>query len=288
MNILYGILTDFVSAKKNIIQEINAIICEPHDTDEYDPQDYITTELGETYLGGLKGYVEKAVIKPYGEVNFTLKYGPADNEDEGVPEEDKVLNVIVVGLDVYSYLSEPNIYDTYYSIWTNESEDPDDVCDEIMIPAGVMYQEDLITQPNPIVEISFNFTDPSLTGWICTVDGSTTYETHTDGECGAGSPPPPAVPDIPVIIGHSQATTCGPVHICWTTEVGATYYVLQRKPSIAGGDWWETQYIGSSYCYDDYDAGTKEGTTFYYRVKACNISGCSDYSAEYTVDDIMC
>ena len=82
--------TTFISAQKTKIQEINAILC-----DTLDPDKYITTELGETWFGGEKGYVKKASIKPYGEVNFTLLYGPEDNENEGV-ELEKIINITEV------------------------------------------------------------------------------------------------------------------------------------------------------------------------------------------------
>jgi hypothetical protein len=272
------IATTFVSARKTKVQEINAILCS-----EYDPENYITTELGETYFGGLKGYVDKAVIHPYGEVNFTLLYGPEDNVNSGIGDDSKALAVIQDELDIWSYLSEPNIYDTYYSVWTN-----DDTCDVITIPAGTTYQHDTLTQINPIVTSKFNFTDSSLTGWDKTVNGGTTYLTCTDGDCDSGAPVPPAVPDIPDIIGHSQASTCGPIHLSWTSEADATYYVLQRNPDLGGNAAWQTQYTGAALMYDDYDAGVQDGVTFLYRVAAGNITGLSDWSAEHTVDDVMC
>jgi hypothetical protein len=268
----------FVSARKTIVQDINAIIC-----NGYDPEEYITTELGETYLGGLKGYIKRAVIKPYGEINFILLYGPGDNENTGIPADPKSLAVIQDDLDIWSYLSEPNIYDTYYSIWTNG-----DTCDVIMILAGATYQHDTLTQINPIVQIAYNFTDASLTGWTETVNGDNSFLTCTDGDCDSGAPAPPAIPDVPDIIGHTQTVTCGPVRINWTAEVGATYYVLQRNPDFGGNPSWATIYSGIEIYYDDYNAGTQEGTTFLYRVAAGNITGLSAWSAEHTVDDIMC
>ena len=104
----------------------------------------------------------------------------------------------------------------------------------------------------------------------------------------AGSPAPPAVPDVPVIIGHSQASTCGPVIIGWTAEAGATYYVLQRNPDLGGNPVWLSLYIGSNTSYGDPDAGIQEGVTFIYRVAAANISGLSAWSAEHEVNDIIC
>jgi hypothetical protein len=275
------VATTFVSAKKTIIQEVNAIVCS-----DYTPEEYITTELGETYLGGLKGYVKRAVIKPYGEINFTLGYGPVDNVNSGIPVTAKALTVIQSGLDVWSYLSEPNIYNTYYSVLTNLGLG-DVACDVIMIPAGTTYQYDMLSQINPLVTVAYNFTDTSLTGWAKTVNSETTYLTCVDAECDTGAPAPPAVPAVPVITGHTQATTCGPVRINWSAVAGATYYVLQRNPDLGGNAAWQTQYTGVGLYYDDYDAGGQE-ITFLYRLSACNITGCSAYCADYTVNDIMC
>lgn len=73
-----GILTTFVSMVKNRIQETAMIYCE-----EYDPETYFTTELGETYFGGAKGYVSTATLAPDGAVKLKLLYGEPDNPDTG-------------------------------------------------------------------------------------------------------------------------------------------------------------------------------------------------------------
>lgn len=272
----------FVSAKKTIMQDINAINCAG-----YSPEAYITTELGETYFGGLKGYVKRAVIKPYGEINFTLLYGPEDNVNSGIVASTPVLSVIRADLDIWTSLSEPNIYDTYYSVLTNDGLAGEE-CNEIMIPAGSQYQHDILTQINPIVDVAYNFTDASLIGWMERVDGGTTFDTCTDLDCYPGTPAPPAVPDVPAIVGHTQGTTCGPIRINWAAVVDATYYVLQRNPDMGGNANWETQYTGVGLYYDDYNAGVQDGVTFLYRLAAGNIAGPSAWSAEHTVNDIMC
>lgn len=71
-----NVLTTFFSAEKTKAQRINAMIC---DMSAYDPWDTIITELGETYLGGVEGYVGSANIKPTGETNFVLLYAPEEN-----------------------------------------------------------------------------------------------------------------------------------------------------------------------------------------------------------------
>jgi hypothetical protein len=77
---LLGYLATFWTARKTRVQECTAILCE-----ELDPTDEITTELGETYLGGAKATVKTAALSPTGETKFSLIYGPAENTNTGVP-----------------------------------------------------------------------------------------------------------------------------------------------------------------------------------------------------------
>lgn len=267
-----SILTTFPSIKPNKQQEINAIVCEA-----IDPEDGLITELGMDYFDDLPGYVEKATFKPSGEMNFVLLYGEAETDNPGISTLDKAINVTVDGLDLIIELSEPNIYDVYFSVWTNG-----DNCDQYVITAGKMYQEEVITQVNPVVSTKWNFTHGSLTGWIKTVDGSTTFDTCTDGDCSSGAPVPPAIPDVPGMVGIGQASTCGPLGVSWTPEVGASYYVLQRNPDYGGNDSYVTVYSGVATSFDDYDAGVQDGVLFTYKAAAGNISGLSAFSAEDT------
>lgn len=64
----------FYSTKKTRIQESSAIIC-----DDFDASELITTELGETYFGGIKATVLRAELSPSGLVKMVLGYGQADN-----------------------------------------------------------------------------------------------------------------------------------------------------------------------------------------------------------------
>ena len=70
-----GSLTTFYSAKKIKQQECSIIYCST-----LNPNRGIITELGEDYFGGQRGEIRKAVVKPYGEVNLTLIYGPGSSE----------------------------------------------------------------------------------------------------------------------------------------------------------------------------------------------------------------
>ena len=83
----------FWSAQKTKHQSCFAIICP--DTG-YDPDDLMTTELGETWFGGEKAQVDRGELKPSGEMKFDLLYGPEDNENTGV-EDTKSIKVIEVG-----------------------------------------------------------------------------------------------------------------------------------------------------------------------------------------------
>jgi hypothetical protein len=72
---LNGALTTFYSAKKIKQQECNIVYCST-----LNPNRGIITELGETHFGGQRGEIKKAVIRPYGEINLTLIYGPEASE----------------------------------------------------------------------------------------------------------------------------------------------------------------------------------------------------------------
>ena len=98
--IMNGSAKTFWTAQKTKTQEHNAILCT-----DFDPKDYITTELGETYFGGIKAYVDKAVVKPYGEVNFTLVYGPAENDQTEIADEEVNENFVTASSEnlVFDY-----------------------------------------------------------------------------------------------------------------------------------------------------------------------------------------
>ena len=85
---LNGSLTDFWSAQKNKGQECFAIVCPE---DGYDPADYITTELGETYFSGQKAKVLNAELKPSGETKFQLGYSDPGVAQTAITESDWIL-----------------------------------------------------------------------------------------------------------------------------------------------------------------------------------------------------
>lgn len=99
-----GTLTDFYTAQKNKKQECFAIVCPG---DSYDPDDEITTELGETYFDGAKAKVQTSQLSPSGEMKFSLLYGPPDTAMTPIPDA-KVIYVWQDGVDTFhAVLSEP-------------------------------------------------------------------------------------------------------------------------------------------------------------------------------------
>lgn len=87
-----GTLTTFYSSKKIKEQQANIIYCST-----LNPNRGIITELGETHFGGQRGEIKKAVVKPYGEVNLTLVYGPEASEI--TPEtETKIIRIEESGI----------------------------------------------------------------------------------------------------------------------------------------------------------------------------------------------
>lgn len=275
---------DFISTRRTKKQNISAIICSG-----YDPEHYITTELGEDYFDGQKASVGRATIKAYDQIDFELLYGEDTNEEAVMPERYKTLTCIIdTGWTfVTSILSEPNIYDTYYWVWFDDDPDPD-ACMEIMIPAGIIYQEDAITYIGPPSSAKFNISDPSLDGWYFKFYIDTVSQSYTvcfDEDCGNAEDPGGGgggggVPDPPVAISATQNGFCEPVDFAWNSSVGATYYKVFRKPNIALEDIWEFISNEAGTHYYDYDAGETGGYTFYYKVQACNINGCSADSNE--------
>ena len=93
-------LTTFITAKKIKQQECNIIYC-----DEWDSSEHITTELGDDYFSGEKGKVSKAVIKPYGEINLTLMYGPVDGVNTGITYS-KFVKIKQINAGLFAVLTE--------------------------------------------------------------------------------------------------------------------------------------------------------------------------------------
>jgi hypothetical protein len=87
-----GALTTFYSSKKIKEQQANIIYCS-----DLNPNRGIITELGEDYFGGERGEIKKAVIKPYGEINLTLIYGPEASEITPEPES-KIIRIEESGI----------------------------------------------------------------------------------------------------------------------------------------------------------------------------------------------
>lgn len=83
-----------------------------------------------------------------------------------------------------------------------------------------------------------------------------------------------SIPDIPSNLVASDGEFNDKVQLTWTTVAGAANYQIYRAESASG---YRTQ-IGTaaSNSYTDFTA--TQGTTYWYWVKACNSSGCSDYS----------
>lgn len=268
---------DFITSSRNKLQNINAVVCYE---DGYDPNDYITTELGETWLSGEKGYVRSADIKPTGEVSFELAYGETGEPSEP-PVAMKIINVVydpdVDPNNVYTYLSEPNVYDTYYWIYWDSTD-----CQQILIPAGTVYQADAEGYTGAGTALEFYTGHSSLSGWVFTFNTDDPVDLITSPPCPGSAPVPPAVPSVPVANGVTQLGLCDPLVFTWGAVAGATFYKVFRKPDADLLDNWEEQGNELDTTFEDYWAGNQDGVTFTYKVQACNISGCSGDSNEVT------
>jgi len=263
---------EFISTVKTKSQNIKAVVCYE---DGYDPNDYITTELGETWLAGQKGYVKQATIHPDGHIDFNLLYG----EDKNTPPEIskyKIINIVVTLPDsIIVTLSEPNTVDTYFSLLFDDG-DPEEECFQVIIPAGTVYQnETTLEEHTTLTGIYGN--DPSLTGWVVVLNGLLVHDYIAD--CGVPPAPPEFPPTMPVLAGATQYGMYEVVHLNWGIPADTTYFEIYR--SIAGGLYKLINTVPGTYSSYEDSLGTSHdyiGVEFCYKIKACNVAGCSAFS----------
>lgn len=76
-----GTYTTFYSARRCRVQEAAITNCYANGShvSAFDASQLLTTELGETYFGGVKAFVNRAEIFPSGLIKLNLAYGPPEN-----------------------------------------------------------------------------------------------------------------------------------------------------------------------------------------------------------------
>ena len=84
----------------------------------------------------------------------------------------------------------------------------------------------------------------------------------------------PAPPLPPQNVQASDGTFSNRIRVTWSASVGASYYELYRS-DVPGADFLRIAQLSTT-SYDD--QGIVLGRTYYYKVKACNSYGCSDFS----------
>jgi len=262
-----GVAYDFISARKTKLQNINAVVCYE---DNFDPEEYITTELGEEWFDGEKGYVREASLKPTGEMSLSLLYGPDKNTDVVLPEPPKVIHIIYTSDTIWFEFSEVNVYDSIFYVWINDA-----TCQTINIPAGTQFYTTGLNDTAP--PIAFNFNDPSLTGWNFILNDGEGIVYADPGDCGV-APVVPDIPDTPTSFNASQAGDCDPVVLTWDAMADATFYRIYRYPNPSGGSGYGIIKTVFTNTWSDTLSGLVDGQLFFYRVYACNIAGCSDHA----------
>jgi hypothetical protein len=83
-------------------------------------------------------------------------------------------------------------------------------------------------------------------------------------------------PNAPALVDASDGTFFDKVQITWIESDTATYYMVFRNTSDSINEIETLTYNNESNQYDDISA--VPGEEYYYWVKACNSSGCSEYS----------
>lgn len=114
-----------------------------------------------------------------------------------------------------------------------------------------------------------------------------TYRYHAQacaGECSAWSNEGTIVVTLPptqVPVITAPATSTGSYNVTWTASATATRYALQQRTN--GGSW--ANAIADSPLSKSYN--NQAIATYDYQVKACNVGGCTGYSAVKTVQVLL-
>lgn len=269
----------FISTVKTKKQDIKAIICYE---DSYDPEDNITTELGEVFFGGQKASVATATLHPDGHTEFNLLYGEDKNiTPTPVPKYKTLHCTIDLPRHIYSHLTEANLVDTYYTVLLDDGLGSEE-CYEVIIPAGVVFQDDITDIEHTVVSGIYTG-HSSLTGWQFIYN---TNETWTEvADCSSPPAPPGLPPTAPALYGATQADQWDCVNIGWSNPATTTYYEIYR--SIDGAAYELIDTVPSTWSdYDDCESQNHayRPAMFCYKIKACNVAGCSADSNEKCVD----
>lgn len=113
---------------------------------------------------------------------------------------------------------------------------------------------------------------PGTTYWYwiksCNSSGCSDF---SQGDTGYAMLP---IPDTPTGLNASDGTFADRVELTWQAVNEATYYDLYRADSISG----TKTLIGSIFTTNFTDFNAVVNTIYWYWVKACNSTGCSDFS----------
>ena len=145
-----------------------------------------------------------------------------------------------------------------YEVWRAPSEDGS--YEKIGETPGTTYSDDTVT--------------PNTTYWYrvkaCNRSGCSDLSTADSGYA-AGE----GISQVPTGVSATDGTYTDRVRVTWNPSPGATSYEVWRD--VARGGPYNLRGTVSGTTYDDRDASP--GVVYWYKVKACNASGCSAFSA---------
>ncbi|MEE4376017.1 MAG: hypothetical protein V2J55_00695 [Candidatus Competibacteraceae bacterium] len=130
---------------------------------------------------------------------------------------------------------------------------------------------------NPTVQSVLKFSE-DVTEAPCdpNVDGGAGCLTTAAGELQEREPPTePETPTAPTNVNASDGTFPDQINVTWSAVTNATSYEVYRSTSSSDNGSLRSTVNSTSF----EDTSVSPGITYWYRVKACNSAGCSEFSS---------
>ena len=103
----------------------------------------------------------------------------------------------------------------------------------------------------------------------CSSAGCSDFSSYDEGSTGEG------IPDPPKNVQATDEVYADAIAVSWDASSGATSYKVYRATSSSGSYYLQDTVTGTSWT----NTGLWSDVAYYYKIKACNSMGCSDFSS---------